>query len=327
MKILLTGGSGFLGSHVAEQLSARGTEVRALVRARSDCSHLRTLSEVELVTGAIEDRESLDRAVSGVDAVIHSAGLVKARRPEDFVATNVQGTRNLLEAIAQHGPSVRRLVFVSSLTAVGPSYDGKPVDPDANRPVNSYGRSKAQAERVVREFADRLSVVILRPPFLYGPRDRETLSFFKSIASRALPLMGDGSMLNSVVYGPDAARACIQAAEADVPSGSSYFLDDGNVYVWRHMLEDIERAMGTRAIWRVGLPIPLVAAVAFCVELFGRLTGRAVMLTRDKVKELRGLHWVCDGSAARRDLGWQPSVDWTEGTRLTVDWYRAHGWL
>jgi nucleoside-diphosphate-sugar epimerase len=327
MKILLTGGSGFLGSHVAEQLSARGVAVRALVRPSSDCGHLRTLSGVELVTGAIEDRPSLDSAVSGVDAVIHAAGLVKARRPEDFVAINVQGTRNVLEAIAAHGPSVRRLVFVSSLTAVGPSLDGLPVDPDANRPVSNYGRSKAEAERLVRGVAERLSVVILRPPMIYGPRDRECLSFFKTIASRALPQFGDGRWLNSVVYGPDAARACIRAAEAEVPSGSSYFLEDGHVYVWRHMLEDIERAMGTRAIWRVGMPLPLVVVAAVGSELFGRVTGRAVMLTRDKLNELRGPHWVCDGSAARRELGWQPEVDWTEGTRLTVDWYRAHGWL
>jgi nucleoside-diphosphate-sugar epimerase len=153
------------------------------------------------------------------------------------------------------------------------------------------------------------------------------LAFFKTIASRALPLMGDGSMLSTVVYGPDAARACVQATEADVPSGSRYFLDDGNVYVWRQMMEDMERAMDTRAIWRIGVPIPLLFAVAAGVELFGRLTGRAVMLTRDKVNELNGLHWVCESSAARHDLGWQPSVDWTEGTRLTVDWYRAQGWL
>jgi nucleoside-diphosphate-sugar epimerase len=327
MKVLLTGGSGFLGSHVAEQLSAQGAEVRALVRPTSDSAFLRTLRGVELVTGAVEDRPSLDQAVAGVDAVIHAAGLVKARRPEDFAAVNVQGTRNLLDAIVAHGSSVRRFVFVSSQTAVGPSFDGRPVDPNADRPVNAYGRSKAEAERVARERADRLQVVIVRPSFVYGPRDRETLSFFQSIASRALPMFGDGSMLTSVVYGPDAARACIRAAEADVPSGSAYFLEDGHPYVWRHMLEDIERAMGVRALWRIGLPIPVLLAVAFGVELFGRLTGRAMMLTRDKVAELRGVHWVCDGSAARRDLGWQPTVDWTEGTRLTVDWYRAHGWL
>jgi nucleoside-diphosphate-sugar epimerase len=327
MKVLLTGGSGFLGSHVAEQLSARGDEVRALVRQSSDSTFLRSLAGVELVSGAIEDRASLDLAVKGVDAVVHSAGLVKARRPEDFVTTNVQGTRNLLDSILKHGPSVRRFVLVSSLTAVGPSLDGSPVAADANRPVNAYGRSKARAEQVVRDVADRLSVVIVRPSVLYGPRDRETLSFFKSIASGALPLMGDGSMLTSVAYGPEAADGCLRALEADVPSGSSYFLDDGHPYVWRHMLEDIERAMGTRALWRIGMPIPLLFAVAFGVELFGRLTGRAVMLTRDKVKELNGLHWVCDSSATRRELGWQPKIDWIEGTRLTVDWYRAQGWL
>jgi nucleoside-diphosphate-sugar epimerase len=279
------------------------------------------------VTGSVEDRASLDRAVEGTDAVIHAAALVKARRPEDFEATNVAGTRNVIDAIVARGQSVRRLVFVSSLTAVGPSYDGEPVDPTAERPVTHYGRSKARAERLCQEAASRLSVVILRPPMIYGPRDRETLSFFQTVSNRVLPQFGDGSMRTSVVYGPDAARACIRAAEAEVPSGSRYFLDDGYVYVWRHMLEDIERAANTRALVRIGLPLPLVVLAAHASELYGRLTNRAVMLTRDKLNELRGPHWVCEGSEARRALGWQPEVDWTEGTRLTVDWYRAHGWL
>ena len=327
MKVLLTGGSGFLGSYVAELLSAAGTEVRALVRQSSNTSFLRTLEHVELAYGAVEDRASLDEAVRGVDAVVHAAGLVKARTAAEFTAINVDGTRNLLDAVENAGTSVRRFVLVSSLTAVGPSLDGKPVHPDARRPVTNYGRSKAQAEQVVREARERLSVVILRPPMIYGPRDRETLAFFKSITQGVLPYLGDGSMKMSVIYGRDAAQACVRAVEADVPSGSTYFLDDGYAYVWRNMLEEMERALGKRALLRIGLPMPMAFVAALGSELIGKMTGKAVMFTRDKLNELRGPHWVCDGSDARRELGLKPEVDWIDGCRLSVDWYRAERWL
>src|SRR2546425_3118324 len=144
MKVLLTGGSGFLGSFVAEQLSAEGHVVRALVRPHSARKILDKVARVEFAPGAIEDRASLGAAVDGVDAVVHVAGIVKARRPTDFFEVNTQGTKNLLEAAMRHG--VGRFVYVSSLAAVGPSMDGTPVPDEAEpKPVTHYGRSKLEA--------------------------------------------------------------------------------------------------------------------------------------------------------------------------------------
>src|SRR3982751_4840960 len=129
MRVLLTGGSGFLGSFVAEQLAAEGHVVRALVRPRSDRRVLEKLAKVEFAPGAIEDRASLQTALTGVDAVVHVAGIVKARRPAEFFEVNAQGTKNLIEAAVERG--VGRFVYVSSLAAVGPSTDGMPVSDDA----------------------------------------------------------------------------------------------------------------------------------------------------------------------------------------------------
>ncbi len=327
MKVLVTGASGFLGSHVTEQLLEKGHTVVALVRRSSNTKFLSTLRGVELAYGAIEDAESVRRAVDGVDAIVHSAGLVKARDEAEFVKTNVGGTRNMLEA-AMATPSVKRFVFVSSLAAVGPSLDGRPVTPDAPpTPVTRYGRSKLEAERLVLAAKDALSVVVLRPPMIYGPRDQESFAFFQSVARRVLPMLGDGKNTLSVIYASDAAAACVRAVESDTPSGRAYFIDDGRVYVWRDMLADVEAALGARALVRFGLPFSLVRGAALASEGLGRLTGKAVMLTRDKLNELSAPHWVCDSGEARRELGWEPQVGWAEGTRRAVAWYREHGWL
>src|SRR3954469_6491662 len=237
MKIFLTGGSGFLGSYVAEQLAEQGHTVRALVRPRSERKILDRLPRVEFARGAIEDRASLDAAMDGVDAVIHVAGLVKARRPEEFFQVNTEGTKNLLAAAEARAPGLKRFVYVSSLAAVGPSSDGQPVHDDAPpRPVTQYGRSKLAAEQAVLLAKDRLPVTVIRPPLIYGPRDRETLAFFTSVKNGVLPVLGDGRNTLSVIYGEDCASALVRAALSDGPSGRAYFVDDGSVYVWRDAL-------------------------------------------------------------------------------------------
>jgi len=328
MRVLLTGGSGFVGSYVAEQLSALGHTVRALVRPRSDSKLLKTLQKIEFAAGAVEDRASLDSAVRGVDAVVHVAGLVKARSPGEFFQVNTEGTRNLLAAAEAHANGLKRFVYVSSLSAIGPSADGKPVPDDAPpRPVTRYGQSKLAAEQAVLAAKDRLPVTVIRPPLIYGPRDRETLAFFTAVRNGVLPVLGDGRNTLSVVYGEDCAAAIVRAAVSDGPSGRTYFVDDGSVYVWRDALAEVEKAMGKRAFFRVGLPMPVVQLAAAATQLYGKVTRTAQMLTLDKVNELKQRHWVCEGSGARRDLGWHPRTSWSEGVAKAVAWYRQCGWL
>ncbi|MBK8253940.1 MAG: NAD(P)-dependent oxidoreductase [Polyangiaceae bacterium] len=327
MRVLVTGASGFLGSHVAEQLSQQGHTVVALVRKSSNTKFLKTLRNVEFASGAVEDRASIVAAVKGVDAVIHSAGVVKAKSPEEFHAVNAGGTENVLAAVKEAAPGVKKVVFVSSLTVAGPSPDGKAVSIDSRNPVTHYGRSKLAAEDAVVAEKDNLPVVVLRPPMIYGPRDQESFAFFQSVSRRFLPYLGTGENTMSVIYGSDAAIACIKAITADVPSGSRYFIDDGKVYVWKEMLADIEAALARKAFIRFSVPFSVLKAAAFASETAGKLSGKAVMLTRDKVNELSAAHWVCDSTDAQRDLGWSPEVDWKKGTQLAADWYRENGWL
>lgn len=327
MRVLVTGGSGFLGSHVAEQLSRAGHQVRALVRRSSNRKFLSTLANVELAEGSVEDAGKVEEAMKGgIDAVVHAAGLVKARNESEFWATNVEGTRNLLEAAKKHAPSLKRFVFVSSLEASGPAEGGLPVTLDQAKPMSTYGRSKLEAERLVKSRKDDLPVTILRPTAVYGPRDNEMFDVFRSISRGVLPLTGDGNVKLTFVYGPDCAAACIRAIDANVPSGATYFVSDGHIYVWREALDDVELAVGKRAFVRMGIPFAVFDAVAAGVETYGKLRNKAVMLTREKAKVVRQ-SWVCGIEDTVKELGWKPEVMWREGTKLTADWYKREGWL
>lgn len=325
MTILLTGGTGFLGSHIAEQLSQAGRPVRALVRSTSDVSFLSTLSKVELVEGDVGDPASLERATLGADAVIHAAGLVKARRKEDFLRTNRGGTEALLNACLATG--VKRLVFVSSLTAGGPSKDGRPVGPnDPQTPVTYYGASKRAAEELLLAHRDQLHVTILRPSAIYGPRDREILVFFQALKSGVLPLTSAPKNRISMVSGADCAACCISALDADVPSGCLFCIDDGEVHTMLELIEEAERALGKRAWVRLPLPPAVTLMAAAATEAYGAITNKAVIFTRNKCNELFN-EWVSDSSDTRAKLGWTSRISFADGIKETADWYKQAGWL
>jgi len=224
--------------------------------------------------------------------------------------------------------SLKRFVQISSITVGGPSDSyGNPVSVDAApRPVTNYGRSKLAAERAVLDKKDQLKVTVIRPPAIYGPRDREIFAFFKSIKMGVLPLLGSPQSKLSMTYGPDCARACIHAVDADVPSGSIFAVDDGAVHTMAELISEAESAMGKRAFLRIPLPRRVVEGAALLSEGYGKLTNKPMMLTRDKCNELFD-QWVCDGANAQRDLGFTPSVTFSQGVKRTVDWYRNAGWL
>jgi 2-alkyl-3-oxoalkanoate reductase len=326
MTTLLTGGSGFLGSHIAELLSARGEPVKALVRSTSDTKLLQRLPGVELVNASFDDVASLGRALTGVKRVIHSAGLVKAKN-EEFHRINAQGTINLLQAVRTHG-GIDRMVHVSSLSVSGPSTDGKPVAVGATpNPVTHYGRSKLAAERACLAAKGDVQVTIIRPPLIYGPRDRECFAFFKAVGLGVLPYMGSMDRGFSAIYAADCAAACVAAAFKAVPSGSVYFVEDGTTQTLGQLIGHIENAMGRRAWLRIPVPRRALELAAFGSELFGKFTDQAMMLTRDKCNELYAAHWICDGSETRRELDWEPQMPFDRGAKVTLDWYRAERWL
>lgn len=327
MRVLVTGGSGFLGSWVAELLSKEGHDVRALVRKTSNTTFLEKLKNVELAYGSVEDAPSVGAAMRDVDAVIHSAGLVKARNAAEFHEVNVQGTVNLLEAAEKRGSSLVRFVHVSSLEACGPSRDGKPVSITQEEPCTSYGRSKLAAERAVVARKDRLPVTILRPGAIFGPRDSEILDAFKSVQRGLMPTIAGGKALGVFVHARDCARACISAITADVPPGSVYFVvDDTGPVTQRAFLEMVEEALGKRALVRLSLPKGVLKQVAFGVQAFGKLTNKAVMLTPEKASMLLE-HFVCESSEAQKALAWKPETTLREGVRETASWYRENGWI
>jgi nucleoside-diphosphate-sugar epimerase len=327
MKVLLTGATGFLGAHVVEALLAAGHEVRALVRRSSDTTRLQARG-VALSVGALDAGEGLDEALAGVEAVAHLAGGGKVRRTRDIYAGNVDTTEHLLAAVARRAPDLARFVHVSSLAAHGPSPDGRPRDPDAPpAPVTHYGRAKAQAEAAVLARRDTFPVTIIRPPAVYGPGDTRMLGLYRVIDRLGVAPLPGRDHTASLIYGPDCAAAIVAAlADRRPVSGRAYFVEDGAPRAQAEIGRLIGAALG-RSVRLVPVPGVALTLLGALNDGLGRLTGRAVALGRDKVRDLAQPHWICSAAPIRAELGWAPTVAFPEGAQRTARWYRERGWL
>lgn len=325
MRVLVTGATGFVGSQLLEVLSARGIAVRALVRRTSDTALLERIGG-ERVEGGLDDRDALLRAVEGVDVVFHLAALTKARTVADYERTNVGGTERLLEAIQGARMRPRRLVYLSSLAAAGPIVDGRPVErDDPPRPLTTYGRTKLAGEAACLAAGGELEVVVLRPPAVYGPRDREILRFFRLAKLGVLPIPAGAEQRMQMVHVADLAEALVEAALSPAARGV-YHVAEPRSYSWAEIAAIFGAAVGKR-VHLVRVPAALIAAAARASEGGAALLGRTTIFNREKAEELLAPGWLCETDALAREVGFIPRIPLSEGLVQTATWYRAHGWL
>ena len=324
--VLVTGGTGFVGSHLVELLLRRGNDVTCLVR---DPGRLRWLSglKVRVVTGDCSEPASLDAAVRNASVIYHVAGLTKAYRTRDYYTVNRFGTRNLLDACARQNPGLGKFVLVSSLAAAGPSPHGRPVtDKDVPNPVSDYGKSKLLAEEEALRFKDRFRIVILRPSAVYGPRDTDVFELFKWASKGLILDMLGGARFLNWCYVEDLAEALLRAGERTLPSGSVYFIAENRVYSTAEFHQVLQRSGGIQARV-VKVPVWAGYAIGTLSEAAGAIRGTATIMSRQKVREAVQKYWTGDLTKAQKELGFSAQVPLEQGLERTWKWYREQKWI
>lgn len=322
MRVALTGGTGFVGSHLAEALRTRGDAVVALVRSPAKAGRLDALG-CRLVQGDLADERALEELVSGADIVFHVGGLVAARSEADLLRVNRDGTARLVRAARR--AATTRLVHVSSLAVTGPSAPGQAVDETTPpRPLTAYGRSKLAGEGAVRESG--VPFTIVRPPAVYGPRDRAFLPLFRSAALGLIPLLGDGGQPLTLVHASDLAEALVSVAGTAGTEGRTYHAGHPAPVTQRALAEAVGHAVGRR-VRTLTLPGPLARTVLAGAGVAARALGRVPLLDGDKALEILAPGWVCSSEALRRDTGFVARVDLEVGLAETARSYREAGWM
>jgi nucleoside-diphosphate-sugar epimerase len=326
VKALVTGASGFIGSHLVESLLQKNIQVRCLLRSTSSRAWLKGLT-IEEVEGDLFDRAALARGVEGVDYIYHSAGVTKAKTAEEYFRGNAEGTATLLDAARQHAPGLRRFVLLSSQTAAGPSPSATPITEDAPcRPITNYGRSKRRAEEIVLAAAAGMPVTVTRPPVVFGPRDKDVYEFFRTMSRGLQPSVGFGEKAVSMIHVADLVRGIIMAAESERGAGQVYFISSPTVYTWRD-IGDITKRILEKWVLRVRVPESGVYVIAAVAEAMSFFSSKAALINFEKARDMVQDYWTCDAGKAKRDFGFEAQMSLEAGIADTVAWYKKNGWL
>lgn len=301
VKMAVTGGTGFVGSRLVDAAIAAGHFVKALTRRPQ-----KPRPSLDWVTGSLSDRMAIEQLVGDADSIIHVAGVINALDTAGFEAGNVAGTLATLAAATAGG--VRRFVYISSLAARAPE-------------LSLYGASKAKAERLVERSG--LDWVIVRPPAVYGPGDRETLELFR-MAKRGVVLLPPKGRL-SLIHVDDLARLLLALAEPNTMSGQIVEPDDGRAGGWSH--KELAQALGT-ALGRRGISVSVPAGLLKLGARADRLLrGDKAKLTPDRATYFSHPDWIVDPALAAPRTLWHPQIATQNGLAATASWYREQGWL
>ncbi|HEY8280808.1 MAG TPA: NAD-dependent epimerase/dehydratase family protein [Bdellovibrionota bacterium] len=329
-KALVTGASGFVGSTLCEELLRRGVETHALMRKTSSSANLGK-ARILPVEGDLRDPASLAKAVGEVDVIFHVAGVVAARSRDDFFAANSEGTRNLLTAVRNSGRKIQRFVYVSSLAAAGPSRPERPNrEEDPCRPVSDYGLSKLAGEEAVAEFRAHFPVAVVRPPAVYGPRDKGVFTFFQAIRSGILPLLGiqnPDPRRYSFVHVDDLVQGIVKTGQAEnLRSGEVLYVSGEGEFSWEQAMRLIATGM-EKNVMPVRLPIVVMKGAAAVCTAYSKAFGKVLPFSLDKVKEIEAPAWTCSNEKAKQQIGFEPYWTLERGFAQTAKWYKENGWL
>lgn len=325
MKAFITGGTGFIGSHLVDALmDLPDYEIHCLIRGdqkwlQGKKVHFHKLSPY--------DGDTLREAMKDADVVYHCAGVVKAPNPEAFHTGNVAFTDSILRAAIQLG--VPKVVILSSLAAAGPSRGTPLTEADPMRPISQYGRSKMDMEIKIQERCANFqgtSVSIVRPPAVYGPREQDILTIFKMAAKGLCPIIGDRKKAGiSMVHVQDLIDGMLLVAAEQNQEVKTYYLSGEPPISWEEFRLACSKALG-RKVRALQVNPSLVSDLAYLVERGAGLFGAYPVFNREKAKELVE-EWTCSTTKAQKELGYKPKISLESGVASTIAWYKRHDWI
>jgi nucleoside-diphosphate-sugar epimerase len=332
VRFFVTGGTGFVGSHLVDALLERGDEVICLVRSETKFNRLFPDRKPDLVKGHLDSPEALRAGCESADIIFHAAALTAARSRDEFFTINAEATRRLLRTAAEVAPGLKRFVYVSSQAAAGPSSRDAPKrEADDAAPVSDYGASKLAAEELVRYCG--LPWTIVRPPGVYGPRDTSFLTVFKLARLGIVPTFASASQQLSLIYVRDLIRALLAVASSPASESRAYFACHPQIVTSSEVAGVFYRAIKSmppddeaRPLV-VTLPSWLTRAAMGAWGATANLLGRPTIISSDKAAEFLAEAWTCSPAAIQHDTGWQARVDLASGAQETVRWYRDQGVL
>ncbi|WP_337872062.1 NAD(P)-dependent oxidoreductase [Ignavibacterium sp.] len=323
---VVTGGTGFVGSHLVDLLLNKGFEVRCITRKSSDLRWLKD-KDVKIFDCGLYDKEALKEIITDADYVYHVAGVVKSKTKEGYFRGNVDTTRTLIEATLESKSNLKRFLVVSSQTVTGPSMDVKPVNEETEcRPITTYGKSKLEEETLVLSYKDKLPITICRAPAVYGERDTEIFIYFKTFSKGLTTTIGFNEKKLSLIHVLDLVRGFYLAATNEKSQGQVYFISSEELYTWPQINNITSKIIGKKPI-AIKVPHFLVYTIAAIAQFAAIFSSKPATLNIEKAKDITQQYWICDTSKAVRELGYHQQISIEDGIKRTVEWYKKMKWI
>lgn len=324
MNAFVTGGTGFIGSHLVESLIEHSSyeEIKCLVRSDEKWLKNKPFTKIK---GDLHSIRTIESALEDVDTIFHIAAIVKARTQKELDFANVEATENLVRLAKKS--NVKKIVLLSSLAAAGPSSHRPLTEKDPMKPISMYGKSKKRMEKMVHKLVgEDLSVTILRPPAVYGPREDQIYTLFKMMNYGVAPIVGNGEEPKlSIVYVKDLVQAILKASEQLEPGISTYFVCGDRITNWNEIRDIVTTVLGKKN-YAIHLKPNWVKKIAGAVETTASFFGTYPVINKEKANEMV-LEWTCSSNKAETELNYSPKYSLEEGISRTLRWYKKHQWL
>jgi dihydroflavonol-4-reductase len=313
-RALLTGATGFIGSHLLEAIVAKKWSVTCLVRPRSRIDKIKKMP-VRILSGPPYHSDILGRAVKDQDYIFHLAARIRPAPAEVYEKVNHLWTRNLAQACLYGNPNIKRFIYVSSMGAAGPTPPGTTFDESRPpSPESEYGRTKLRGEEAVKEVWGKMPATIIRPPNVFGPGQQETELLIKLIRKRIVPILKDEGKSTSLIYIKDLIKGILQASNSPLAQGQIYYLTDGSGYSWREIILALKEAVLGDTLF-VPFPEELIYSLAWFADLLRFMGFRRLFFGRRIWDTMVKTHWLYASSKARKELNFRPEFNLTTGVR------------
>lgn len=324
MKVFITGATGFIGSHLAEEALKRGWEVVTLVRNPDKLKWLKGLN-VDIRKGDLFNIPPIPKDIS---IVFNVSGATKETKQGEFMETNCYGVKSLLHSISENIPDLRTFIHVSSLAAVGPSSINDPAREDKTpSPISEYGRSKYCGEIEALSFSDRMRIIIVRPPIIYGPRDTDLLPIYSMVKRGICFYLGGGERYFSLCYVKDLARIICDLSLLELPSGEILNVAHPEILSWSQLMKILIETIKPKKFIKFRIPIPFLYPVAHISDLYNKIWKKGFSFTFDKFREMKAFHWICDTGKISSIMRDGFHYNFENGIKETIQWCKERGWL
>jgi nucleoside-diphosphate-sugar epimerase len=317
-KVLITGATGFIGSHLLETLVEKKWDITCLVRPQSHTAAIEKMP-VRIHRGPLNNPDVLESALEGQDYIFHLAARIRPAPSEVYEMANHRLTRDLANACLRKNPGIKRFVYVSSIAVAGPTPYGKHYDETQPPcPASEYGRTKLKGEQALKEVWDRLPATIIRPPNVYGTRQQETEILIKLIRKRIVPLLKEEGESTSLIYIKDLIQGILQATESLESQSQTYYLTDGEGYSWREVILTLKKMVLGNSFF---IPIPerLIYSLAWFADILRAAGFRKLYFGRRVWNAMAKTRWLFSSSKAMQELGFRPHYNLEAGFEDMLD--------